>query len=247
MLRVASYGVHCLRPAGRAARPREHDSFFSDEAGHAGRQITRVAGAAGARCLGRVRRRRREADRAVGGGEVVDRLWQRSRQLALLPVDADYPRQRHWIAGGLDVPVRRRRQRAHRRARHHLRARPQRIARGDRRGDRPGAVGAREHDRDDQPWHELLGERRRSRPAPDLRDGQPAAAGRRADRQVGHDVRHQRCRGPACRTRRPRAGEHRQHPVEHPGRGLRESRHRRQRDRRRATCRRLATSAPTTC
>ena len=40
---------------------------------------------------------------------------------------------------------------------------------------------------------------------------------------------------------------HRQHPVEHARRGLREPDHRRQRHRAKATCRRRATSAPTTC
>ena len=48
---------------------------------------------------------------------------------------------------------------------------------------------------------------RRPRPAPDLRDEQPAAGGRREDRQVDHVVRHQRRRRPARRARRPRPGD----------------------------------------
>ena len=71
-----------------------------------------------------------------------------------------------------------------RRPRRDLRPRPQRIARRRRREDRQGAVGPRKHERHDQPRHQLLGERRRPRPAPDLRDEQPAAGGRREDRQV---------------------------------------------------------------
>ena len=73
--------------------------------------------------------------------------------------------------------------------------------------DRQGALGPRKHERHDQPRHELLGERRRPRPAPDLRDEQPAAGARREDRQVDHVVRHQRRRRSARRHRRPRSGD----------------------------------------
>ena len=101
-----------------------------------------------------------------------------------------------------------------RRARRDLRPRPQRIARRRRREDRQGAVGPRKHERHDQPRHELLGERRRPRPAPDLRDEQPAPGAGCEDRQAHHVVRHQRRRRPARRHRRPRSGDDRQHPVE---------------------------------
>ena len=40
--------------------------------------------------------------------------------------------------------------------------------------DRQGAVGPRKHERHDQPRHQLLGERGRPRPAPDLLDEQPS-------------------------------------------------------------------------
>ena len=124
-------------------------------------------------------------------------------------------------------------QQSDRRARRRLWARPQRIARRARRGERERAVGARTHDGDDQPRHELLGERRRPRPTPDLRDERAAAGDRRPNRHVGHVVRHQRRRRPPRRARRPRSGAHREHPVEHPRRGLREPGPRRQRDGRR--------------
>ena len=113
--------------------------------------------------------------------------------------------------------------------------------------DRPGAVGPRKHDRHDQPRHELLGERRRPRPAPDLCDEQPAPAARREDGQVDDVVRHQRrrrsARSASTAATRQTIGNIQSN---RPGEVFENLHHPRQRDRRRATCRRPATSAPTT-
>ena len=57
----------------------------------------------------------------------------------------------------------------------------------------------------------------------DLLDEQPAPGGGCEDRQVDHVVRHERRRRFTRWHRRPRSGDHRQHPVEHARRGLRES------------------------
>ena len=135
------------------------------------------------------------------------RIRQRPRQLALLRVAADQQVQRQPLQVAWTYPLRRHRQRSHRRPRRHLRARPERIARRRRREDRQGALGPREHERHDQPRHQLLGKRRRPRPAADLRDEQPAAGSGREDRQVHHVVRHQRRRRSARRHRRPRSGD----------------------------------------
>ncbi len=101
-------------------------------------------------------------------------------------IAADRQGQRGPTAGGLDLSLRRYRQRPDRSARHGVRPRPQRFAGGRGRRQRQGAVGPRKHEWHDQPRLQLLGERGRQRPASDLRDGRPAAGDRRAHRQVHH-------------------------------------------------------------
>jgi len=62
---------------------------------------------AGRACLARAPRARRvrgrRDDGAVGGRHVVDRIWKRSGQLALIPLEADHAPQRRQAAGRLDL------------------------------------------------------------------------------------------------------------------------------------------------
>ena len=161
--------------------------------------------------------------------QVVAWIRQRSGQLALFRVETDQQVQCHPAAGGMDLPAWRDQLQSDRRARRDLRPRPERLDRRRRREDRKRAVGPREHERHEQPRHDVLGEPRRPRSAADLPDEQPAPGARREDREVDHVVRHKRRRRLENRHRRPRPRDDRKHPVANPRRGVREPDHSRQR------------------
>ena len=184
---------------------------------------------------------------AVSFRSVVAGLRQRPRQLALLRVAADHQGATS-ASSRWPGPIRTATPAAaHRRARRGLWPRPQRIARRRRCQDRQGTLGPRKHERHDQPRFELLGERRRTRSAPDLRDEQPAAGGGREDGQVHHDVRHERRRRPARGHRRPRSGDASATSSRtRPAKSSRTSSSSVARPAK-ATCRRPATSARMTC
>ena len=94
--------------------------------------------------------------------------------------------QRQSAPGRVELPSRRDREQSDCRARRDLRPRPQRLDRRGRREDRARAVGPREHERHEQPRHDVLGKPRRPRSASHLPHEQPVAAAGREDREIDY-------------------------------------------------------------
>ena len=140
----------------------------------------------------------------------------RRRLVAVLGAGSNQPIERGAARGRLDVWDGRHAElplQPDRRRRHDVRARAEQLDRGARSGDRPGEMDAPERGRRDRSRHELLGERRRERPAPAVSERRIADGARRADRQHDRLLRGQRAHrrphrpAPRCVTHPPAANQ----------------------------------------
>src|SRR5437667_3074560 len=132
---------------------------------------------------------------------MVALVLQRCRQLALLRVAPDQQVEPDPSAACVDLSLRRYKLRPDRRSWRDIRPRTKWIACRGGCENRQRDLDPRKHERHDQPGHELLGKHRWPGSAIDLRDEQHAPGTGCENRQINHDVWHERLYGLTNRHR----------------------------------------------